>query len=96
MADPLKQAQAQIKALKEEVSELGRQHELRGRELAAARKQAAKVDDLEAELAKTQEKAEACNKALAEAEREVEDLQAKVAKNDGILEDVAALKRLVG
>lgn len=93
---PEEKLKADYQALKQEHSELGRLYELRGRDLAAARKHAAKVDDAEAELAEANEEIDALAKALAEKSREVEDLQAKLAKTDDILEDVAALKRLVG
>lgn len=95
MADELSKAKGQIKALKEEVSELGRQHEIRGRELTHARKQAAQAESLAADL----ELAEAANaslsKALQQAEKANADLAEKLAKTNGILDDVAALKRLV-
>ena len=96
MADPLKTAQAQVKALKEEVSELGRLYELRGRDLTAANKKAAKADDLKAVLDMANEKVAILEKALTASQNEAEGLAARLAKVDSILEDVAALKRLAG
>ena len=95
MSDQLKKAQAQVKELKEEVSELGRQHEIRGRELTHARKQAAKADDLAAALDMAEAEAVAQKKRADAAEKEAADLAEKLAKTNGILDDVAALKRLV-
>lgn len=96
MADELSKAKGQIKALKAEVSELGRQHEIRGRELNHARKQAAKTDDLKAELADALEDIDELEKRASVAEREVVEVREQLARTDSILEDVAALKRLVG
>lgn len=91
----LNQAKAQVKALKEEVSEKDKLYEARGKELTAARKQAAKADDLQAELDAVNAKVEALEKAAAAAAKERDDLAEKLAKTNGILDDVAALKRLV-
>lgn len=94
--NPEAKLKADYQALKQEHSELGRLYELRGRDLASARKQAAKVDDAKAELADANDQIAVLEKQLAEKSREVEDLQAKQAKYDSIMEDLAAAKRLLG
>jgi septation ring formation regulator EzrA len=92
--DELTKAKAANRELKKEVSELGRLYELRGRELTAARKSAAKADELNDYLAAANAKVASLEKDLAAAQKETEDLQAREARVEGMLEDVQALKRL--
>lgn len=94
--NPEAKLKAEYQALKQEHSELGRLYELRGRDLASARKAAAKADDLKDELDRANEKVAILEKALTASQNEAEQLCERLARNESVLEDVAVLKRLVG
>lgn len=93
--DPMKELKQREQELKHEVSELGRQLELRGRDLTAARKKAAKVDELQEELDKAHAAVELGRQKIGEQNVEIAHLRSEAEKANTLREDVEALKRLV-